>query len=309
MNRNNMRNMNNLSGKSLENDPHFNGSDGLSIISTRGKELNHPLHDHEEMELTYIQHARGAKRIIGSHIGELDDMELILTGPHLPHGWVANNCHGMDVKEVTIHFHKELFHESLLGKNQLFYIRRLFEDAKRGIKFSRAVAELVAPRILSLEQRTGFELILELFSLLHQLSVASDSRMLSDITYTQDIYWYNSRRLERAFQYMNMHFEKPITLEEVAGIANMSAASFSRFVKTHTGRTFTDNLVEIRMGHVSRMLMETTHSIAEIAYTCGFNNLANFNRIFKAQKGLTPKEFKREIHRMAMMPGAAAQVV
>jgi transcriptional regulator GlxA family with amidase domain len=166
---------------------------------------------------------------------------------------------------------------------------------KRGILFSGTVAEQVALRILSLEEQKGFESIHELFLLLHYLSIAHKSRMLSDITFTHDTYKYNSRRLERAFQYMNAHFDQQITLAEVAQIANMTAASFSRFIKTHTGRTFIDNLVEIRMGHVSRMLMETTCPIAEIAYTCGLNNLANINRVFKSKKGLTPKEFKKEL--------------
>ncbi|WP_324370423.1 helix-turn-helix domain-containing protein [Pedobacter sp.] len=40
------------------------------------------------------------------------------------------------------------------------------------------------------------------------------------------------------------------------------------------------------------MLIDTTHPIAEIAYKCGFNNIANFNRTFKSKKGCTPKEFR-----------------
>ena len=91
---------------------------------------------------------------------------------------------------------------------------------------------------------------------------------------------------------MNIHFAKKITLTEVSKLANMPEASFSRFIKIHTGQTFTESLTEIRLGHVSRMLIDTTHSVSEIAYKCGFNNMANFNRIFKTRKCLTPKEFK-----------------
>ena len=78
------------------------------------------------------------------------------------------------------------------------------------------------------------------------------------------------------------------------GVANMPEASFSRFIKKRTGYTYLDSLTEIRLGHVSRMLIETTHSIAEIAYKCGFNNIANFNRIFKNKKGCTPKDFRAD---------------
>ena len=91
---------------------------------------------------------------------------------------------------------------------------------------------------------------------------------------------------------MNAHFSVQVTLSEVAKIAGMPDASFSRFIKQRTGYTFIDSLNEIRLGHVSRMLIDTTHSVAEIAYKCGFNNMANFNRTFKSKKGCTPKEFR-----------------
>ena len=74
----------------------------------------------------------------------------------------------------------------------------------------------------------------------------------------------------------------------------MSEVAFSRFFKARTGKTFVDTLNEIRLGHASRMLIDTTHSISEIAYRCGFNNMSNFNRIFKKKKDCTPKEFRQE---------------
>jgi transcriptional regulator GlxA family with amidase domain len=63
-------------------------------------------------------------------------------------------------------------------------------------------------------------------------------------------------------------------------------------MKKRTGKTFTDSLNEIRVGHASRMLIDSTTTVAEIAYQCGFNNISNFNRIFKHKKRFTPKEFR-----------------
>lgn len=91
---------------------------------------------------------------------------------------------------------------------------------------------------------------------------------------------------------MNQNFQKPITLAEVAKLNSMTEASFSRFFKTRTGISFMDNLLEIRLGNASRMLIDTTQSVSEIAYECGFNNISNFNRLFKKKKGCTPKEFR-----------------
>ena len=86
--------------------------------------------------------------------------------------------------------------------------------------------------------------------------------------------------------------QEQITLKEVAEIAGMPEASFSRYIKHLTGYTFIDSLNEIRLGHVMRMLISSDCPIAEIADLCGFNNMANFNRTFKSKIGCTPKAYK-----------------
>ena len=93
-------------------------------------------------------------------------------------------------------------------------------------------------------------------------------------------------------KYLHSNFDKNITLAEVSKMASMSEAAFSRFFKIRTGKNFVDTLNEIRIGHASKLLIETTQSINEIAYKCGFNNMSNFNRIFRKKKDCTPREFK-----------------
>ena len=48
------------------------------------------------------------------------------------------------------------------------------------------------------------------------------------------------------------------------------------------------------MGYATRMLVDTTSTIAEISYSCGFNTLSNFNRQFKKGKGCSPSEFRKK---------------
>ena len=93
---------------------------------------------------------------------------------------------------------------------------------------------------------------------------------------------------------MNSNFDKQISLSDIAKLVNMSEVAFSRFFKTRTGNNFIDSLIEIRLGHATRLLIDTTHSIGEVAYRCGFNNMSNFNRVFKKKKGCTPKEFRED---------------
>ena len=197
-----------------------------------------------------------------------------------------------EIREVTIQWHKDLFEEKFLRRNQLSFIRNMMDRSQKGIVFSREATAAVAPRILALNQRGGFDGVLELLSILNDLSISKNMRTLSDASFTNQHFTYNSRRIEKAFEYMNTNYDKSISLGEVARLVSMTEVSFSRFIKKRTGNTFIDSLNEIRLGHASRMLIDTTHSISEISYHCGFNNISNFNRIFKKKKTCTPKEFR-----------------
>jgi AraC-like DNA-binding protein len=271
-------------------------NDCFTIFSRVKKEFTFPLHYHEEVELNLILNAGGARRIVGDHIDSIDDLELVLVGSNLYHGWFTHQCKSEEIREVTIQWHKDLFEERFLRRNQLSFIRSMLDRSHKGILFSRETIATVAPRIMALNQQSGFDSVLELLSILHDLSISRNMRTLSDASFTNQHFTYNSRRIEKAFQYMNNNYDKPISLGEVAKLVSMTEVSFSRFIKKRTGNTFIDSLNEIRLGHASRMLIDTTHSISEISYHCGFNNISNFNRIFKKKKTCTPKEFRESFN-------------
>jgi len=267
-------------------------SDCFTIFSRVKQKFDFPLHYHEEYELNLILNAKGAKRVVGGHIEVIDDMELVLIGPNLYHAWFTHQCQSEEITEVTIQFHKDLFDEKFLKRNQLSFVKSMLERSQRGILFSHETIAALKERLLSLDKRNGFDSVLELLSILHDLSISRNIRQLSDASFTNDKFNYNSRRIEKVFEYMNNNYNKQVSLAEVSRIANMPEASFSRFIKKRTGKTFIDSLNEIRLGHASRMLIDTTNTVAEIAYKCGFNNISNFNRIFKRKKFCIPKEFR-----------------
>lgn len=267
-------------------------SDCFTLFSRSKKKFDFPLHYHEEYELNLILNAKNAKRIVGNHIHIIDDLELVFVGPNLSHAWFTHECKSQEIIEVTIQFHKDFLDETMLRRNQLSFIRNLFERSKKGIAFSRDTVKRIKPRILELCQKNGFDSVLELLSILHDLSISRNMLTLSDAAFNNQQANYNSRRIEKVFEYLNLNYSKPLTLAEVAKITNMPEVSFSRFIKKRTGKTFIDSLNEIRLGHASRMLIDTTTTISEIAYSCGFNNISNFNRVFKKKKNTTPKEFR-----------------
>jgi AraC-like DNA-binding protein len=262
-------------------------------ISSRVKDkFDFPLHYHDEYELNFIINAKGAKRVVGGNIEVINDLELVLIGPNLYHTWFTHQCCNEEITEVTIQFHKDLFDEKFLRRNQMSFVKAMLERSQRGISFPPETILGLKDRLLSLDKKNGFDSVLELLSILHDLSISRNMKTLSDPAFAIEKFNYNSRRIEKVYEYLNTNYTKSVTLAEVARIANMPEASFSRFIKKRTGKTFIDSLNEIRLGHASRMLIDSTTTVAEIAYKCGFNNISNFNRIFKRKKLCIPKEFR-----------------
>lgn len=268
-------------------------NDCFTVFTRIKKEFNFPLHYHEEFELNFISNAKGAKRIVGDHVDQIEDLELVLVGPNQSHGWFTHQCKSGEIKEVTIQWHKDLLDEKFLRRNQLSFIRKMLDLSTKGILFSKETIKNIYPRIVSLEKESGFDSVMALINILHDLSTSRNMRTLSETVFNSDSSLnFNSRRIEKAYEYMNKNFDKPIALNDIAKLVNMTEVSFSRFIKKRTGITFIDSLNEIRLGHASRILIDTTNSISEVSYSCGFNNISNFNRLFKKKKGCTPKEFR-----------------
>lgn len=267
--------------------------DCFTLFSRVKKDFDFPLHYHEEFELNFIQNGNGAKRVIGDHIEEIEDLELVLVGPNLQHGWFTHKLQGQPLHEITIQFHRDLFDDKFLQRNQMSAIRKMFEKSLKGILFSKETTKGIMPRLFALTEKHGFDSVLELLSILHDLSTSRNIRILSNTTFNNtETISYNSRRVNTVMEHLNKNFQKDVSLNEVSKLIAMSEVAFSRFFKLRTGKTFVDTLNEVRLGHASRMLIDTTQSINEIAYRCGFNNMSNFNRIFKKKKNCTPKEFR-----------------
>lgn len=278
----------------------LSSEDCFVIIDRTKTNFNYPVHVHPEYEMNFIENSKGARRIVGDSIEEIDDLELCLIGnDKLEHGWIDYNCSSNNIHEITIQFHRELFLESLLNKKQFHSLSIMFENAKKGIVFSRPVIEKVKGRILALTQNTnGFLAVMELIMILYELSNDPNSRMLSNSTFTKDTDSTESRRVQKVISYLQSNYQNEVRLNDVAGFIGMSEAAFSRFMKKRTGRNFIEYLNDLRLGIASRQLVNTSKSIAEISYESGFNNISNFNRLFKKRKGVTPKEFRENYSKM-----------
>jgi len=261
--------------------------DCLLVFDRVKSHFDFPIHFHPEYELNFIFNASDAERIVGDHKSNIQEFELVLVGPNVYHGWKDGLCNSEQIHEITIQFHRELIHESLLARNMMKPVKELLADAARGVLFSEDTTREIAPRLKELSQKKGMEAFIELISVLHILSASTNQKMLcSGVVNTTD--FANSDQIKKVCEFIAQNYQEKIKVEEVAKLLNMTETTLARLMKKRTGRSFVDFVNDYRIGFAARWLTETNQTIAEIAFRCGFYNISNFNRIFKKSKGCTP---------------------
>ncbi len=269
-------------------------SDDVFLIIDRVKQkFDFPIHFHPEYELNFILNGKGVRRVVGTSMEEIDDIELVLVGPNLEHGWETHNCTSQNIYEITIQFHGDLFNNKLLSLKNFKPLQDLFKKSKHGILFDRNTAMKLMPRIKELNSTDGVSDFIKLLKLLEELADAKAPRLLSS-NVVRDSDYDNSDRIKKVQEFIKQNHSRKISLKEICALVNMSPSSFNRFIKKRTGKTFIEYMNDERISHAIKLLIETDMSIGEIAYKCGFNNIANFNRFFKKSKNVTPSEFKSE---------------
>ncbi len=281
-------------GKILEEITPLSPKDCFYIVERYKSEFSYPLHCHEEYELNFIEHGRGVRRVVGDSIEEIGDYELTLVaGKTLAHAWEQGSCSAHDVREITIQFSQQLFPQELLARNQFASIKKMLDKAYLGLNFSTSAIMKVYSLLTSLaSMNERFEQYLTFLKIMYELSVDEQARTLASSSFASGVIDAESRRVNKIKEFIAAHYAEDIHLEDMASLVDMAPSALSRFFKQHTGRNLIDFLIDTRLGYASRMLVDTTTGISEICYACGFNNLSNFNRTFKARRGYTPSDFR-----------------
>jgi AraC-like DNA-binding protein len=275
------------------------GKDALYIADRRKKEFTYPIHNHEVFELNFVEHAAGVRRTVGDNSEVIGDYDLVLiTSPDLEHVWEQNTCTSEDIREVTIQFFFDLSDDGFLSKTPFYSMRKMLLEARKGLAFPLDAIMQVYHLIDTLSSvKERFYVFTQFLTILHELSKSHETRTLATSSYAKVEVESDSRRVLKVKNYISKNYMDEIRLGTLSDIAGMSPSAFSRFFKLHTGRNLSEYIIEMRLGYASRMLVDTSKGIAEICYACGFNNLSNFNRLFKKRKGCSPSEFRENYHK------------
>lgn len=257
--------------------------------SFQTKQFKFKWHYHPEYELTLITNGRG-KRFVGESYQDFAAGDLVLIGANLPHTWVSEVSHNKLASAVVIQFPFDLI-ISLIDLPEFHSIKKMLKKAERGLHFPTKLQDGLVAKISKLPDTEGVQRISNLLSILNELAERK-AIALSSEEFEPTIGTKNEKRINAVCEYVQKNAAKKITLNETAQLVHLSESAFCKFFKRLTGKTFSDYVNEVRIGHSCRLLIETDMPIAEVAWQSGFESLTYFNRVFLKKKKIRPKEFR-----------------
>jgi len=132
-------------------------------------------------------------------------------------------------------------------------------------------------------------LLLELFALMtghHLLHSSQEAVSAADAR--------KISRYKTIISYMEEHYSDPISLQQLADIIPCNSQYLCRFFREISGMSPIQYLISYRLDKACLLLLHTSRPVTEIALDCGFENISYFIRQFKAGRGCTPKEYRRQ---------------
>jgi len=285
-------------------------------------------HHHPEYELTLTMNSRG-RRFVGDHIADYTGDDLVLVPPDMPHTWAS--IEPIDKREpqvaIVVWFSGDWARRMADCCPEFAALRKLLRRGAPGLRFGEDSIELVRAKVhalLDAEPRTRLAAVLEILA---QLAEAVAEPLASPSRHVDAVRQGESReggsgsdsrsglgtggtaseaeRLNRVLDLLDRHFNEPLRVAGLCAVANLSERSLHRHFVRHVGESVGRHLTRLRISYATRQLTDTTWPISVIAAKAGIPNLANFNRLFRSARGMTPSAYRRlfETH------GAASQTI
>ena len=275
----------------------LNENDFMYVADRHKKEFDYPIHIHDVLELNFVANAAGARRVVGDSSEVIDNLDLVLiTSPDLEHVWEQYECKSEDIHEVTVQFRLNFdLDTSPFRFSSYKSIYNMLIRAQRGLAFPPEAIMLVYHRLARLSSiEEGFIAVQEFFSILYELSKFDDARELASSSFAKVEVVSESKRILKVKNYIDEHYKDDLSLEQLADLVGMTPTAFSRYFKQRTAKNISEYIVDIRLGHAARLLVDTSDSVSEICWATGFKTLSNFNRLFRKRKGCSPTEFREK---------------
>ncbi len=268
----------------------------IKVQIDQGPHFYDKLHYHQEVQVTAI--VRGTGIVYGgNNMHAFGPGDIIVFGAQIPHLFKNGAAYYSDdspgVLSHSLFFDKETFGGGLFQITEMRKISRLLDNATRGIALTDALLSEKIATAISLRDE---DLVIALLDILRSIEQSSYTYINSEL-YNLSLDDTVGNRLNEILAFTFNHIDQKIHIEEAAQKANLSKSQFSRYFKMHTSKSYVQFLNEVRVENACTLLLEKKDNIASICYEVGFNNVSNFNRIFKKVKGLSPKAYRKKHNR------------
>lgn len=270
------------------------------LFKEAGKSFPCPWHYHPEYELVLVNKSTG-RRLVGDHVGYFNEGDLVLMGPLLPHVWVndskyINGQADTLAEAIVIHFKENFLGEHFLDIPEMSQFKNFIRLSNRGIAIKGESKEEIISIMEKMPDLNGIQRLASLLTIFDLLSKTTDYELLASPGFVKTNNVNSSERLNKVIEYILANFDQDISLPKVASTVNMGLTTFCNFFKENYRITFVEYLNTVRIGHACKLLTEKDQNVVEVAYECGYNSLANFNRQFKKYKQMTPTEYRRTMY-------------
>jgi len=258
-----------------------------------------PWHYHPEYELVLVKKSTG-RRMVGDHIGYFNEGDLVFMGPLLPHVWVndepfLNGEAGYMAEAIVIQFVESFVGETFFQIPEMESFKNFLKLSNLGMVITGTAKKKIIKLMDKMVHMGGLQRLAALLKIFDILSHTSEYELLASPRFVENIQFKSSDQFRKINEYIMRNFQEEIKLPEIAGLANMALTTFCNFFKEHYRVTFIEYLNSVRIGHACKLLSEKEMNVVEVAFECGFNNLANFNKQFKKFKKMTPTEYRKTV--------------
>lgn len=258
-----------------------------------------PWHYHPEYELVLVTKSHG-QRIVGNHVGDFSEGDLVLIGPNLPH--VYRNApeylapdSALMAESIVVHFLPDFLGSTFWNSVEMAPVRAVMHRSGVGLQVTGAVRERVAKGLVKLSSLDGMRRLLSLLDLLTQLAESLNELIPLSTEPIEGSNPTEDEKLNRVLTFLSENYHRQITLAELADLISMSIPSVCRFFKKRTRKSIVQFTNELRISHACRLLLDPSKGVAQVAYDSGFNNISNFNRQFRDLKGMSPLAFRKAV--------------
>lgn len=250
-----------------------------------------PIHTQNEWELSYIICGQGT-RFLGEERQQFHEGEVILIPPQFPHGWFFDNDLTDDdgcIHNITLLFGPDVPTRLSMALPELTQAVSVLSTITLPRRYvGRTCAEIIQrlEEMQTLDSVKRLPLLLQLLILLTEDAESEEigCKLMSK----------SKRNAERFRIYCKCYFFRNIGLEDTASYMNMNKSALCKFVKKHTGQTFTEYINTLRLEKAALLLTSTTDSACDIAYDCGFSSIPYFHRLFSVHYGMSPCAYRKK---------------